>query len=365
MFKKILNVAVMLAFLVGASGLTPSIVVAAQFTGVKDTLSTVQTSATATHVITATLVGGDTFAAGETMTYNFTDADFTLNAIGSWQTADFTFNDGGARTVIAVSSVSGTPPTCTAGTSNVGITINTTTSDFVVTACSTYTPSSANATLTFTINGTTSAGTGTMTNKATDVESSVYTITESNTDTATGAVVAEADAVVTVTGTVTPTLTFDVSQNAVSFGTLTSANARFATTSGGAAGPTPTLAHTISVGTNASAGYGVTYLSPATLTSGTGATIAGATVTGDQDGAPASAQFAMGVATSSGSPTIVTTYNQGSNNYNYAAAAVTALFSASAPASDVVNSYYLANIPATQSAGTYSSTFTYVATGNF
>ncbi|MCC7436591.1 hypothetical protein IT402_01805, partial [Candidatus Nomurabacteria bacterium] len=78
MIKKIISAVSIMAFVFGTLAYNPLSAVAAQFTGVKDTLSTVATSATATHVITHTLVGGDTFAAGETMAYDFVDTDFTI-----------------------------------------------------------------------------------------------------------------------------------------------------------------------------------------------------------------------------------------------------------------------------------------------
>lgn len=366
MIKKIFTTLLIAVFTLTASGLSPLVATAAQYTGVKDTLSTIATSATATHTITLTLVGGDTFAASENITYDFVDADFTLNAIGSWQTSDFSFNDGTARTITAVSTSSGVDPTCTAGTNNVAVTINTSTNNFKVVACSTYTASSANATVTFTINGTTAAGTGTMTNKATDVDSSKFTITGSNGDSATGAVVAETNGVVTVTANVDPTLTFSNSQSTVDFGTLTSGAARYAT-AGAASGGNASVqtAHVITIGTNAASGYTVTYNSPQTLTSGSN-TITAATITGDADGTPGSAEFALNVTSASGSPTIASAYAGASNNWKFAASSTETVFSATAPASsDSVNVRYLANIPASQAAGSYTTTETWVGTGNF
>lgn len=351
------------AMLFGTIGYSPLTAVAAQFTGVKDTLSTEATSTTATHVITATLVGGDTFAAGETMTYDFVDADFTLNAIGNWQTTDFSFNDGTSRTVTAVSSSSGVDPSCSAGSNNVAITIDTSTNNFKVTACSSYSASSSNATVTFTINGTASSGNGTMTNKSSDVDSSKFTITESNGDTASGAVVAETNDVVNITATVDPTLTFSNDDATVGFGTLTSANARYATSDTNGTATANTTAHTLTIGTNAPSGYTLTY-NGALLTSGSN-TIAAATITGDADGTPGSAQFALD-ATVTGTGTASSGYERASNNYNFVAGSATQLASASAPvSSDTVAVRYIANIAASQAAGSYSTNLTYVVTGNF
>jgi hypothetical protein len=362
MMKKIISALSIFAILLSSIGFNPLVATAAQFTGVKDTMSSQAISATATHVITHTLVGGDTFAAGETFTYDFTDADFTLNAIGNWQTADFTFNDGTARTVTAVSTVSGTPPTCTAGVNNVGVTINTTTNNFVVTACSTYTPSGSNPAVTFTINGTAGTGTGTMTNKNADVDSSLFSITESNTDTASGAVVVETNDVVNITATIAPTLTFANDDATIGFGTLTSGAARWA--NGAATGSATTVtAHTITIGTNATTGYTLTY-NGALLTSGAN-TIAAATIVGTASGTPGTNQFGIG-ATVTGTGTVTSGYSTSANDYNFVPGTTTTLASATGPvASDSVAVRYLTNIAASKQAGNYSTDLTYIATGNF
>jgi len=358
--RKIFSTISILAFVFGTLGINPLVATAAQMTGVKDTLSTVTVNTTATHVITATLVGANTFAAGESMTYDFVDVDFTPSAIGTWQTADFAFNDGTSRTIIAVSSVSGTPPTCTAGVNNVAITITLATNTFAVVACSTYTASGAAAATTFTINGTTATGTGTMTNKATDVDSSKFTITET-TDSASGAVVVETNATVNITATVDPTITFSNSDATIGFGTLTSGAARWA--DGAATGSaSTTTAHTMTVGTNAPTGYTLTY-NGATLTGPT--TIPAATFTGDIDGTPGTSQFALGVAVT-GTGTAVTAYSTASNNYSFVPSTPSTVAShTGAVASDSIAARYLVNISASQASGAYSTNLDYVATGNF
>lgn len=343
----------------------PLIVEAAPVTSFKDTMSTQAPSATATHALSWTLVGGDTVAAADTFAVDYVDADFTLNAIGSWQTSDFTFNDGTPRTVIAVSSSSGVAPTCTAGVNNVAVTINTTTNNFVVVACSTYTASAANAAVTFTINGTTVAGTGTMTNKATDVDSSAVTLTQSNGDNALGAVVVETNAVVNITASVNPTLTFSNDDAAIGFGALSSGAATYA--NGAQTGSaSPTTAHTFNIGTNASGGYALTYIG-ANLTSGinTIPTANGTTtITGDADGSPGTAQWGLD-GTITGTGTMTAGYEAGSNNWKFVPAVTSQIASSTGPASDAIAMRYLANIAATTPAGSYATNLTYVVTGTF
>ncbi len=176
---------------------------------------------------------------------------------------------------------------------------------------------------------------------------------------------------VTISATVDPTITFSISQTTVSFGSLSAATGRWATNAGGAnasAATDPTAAntaHTLTVGTNASSGYTVTY-NGALLTSGAN-TIAAATITGDSDGTVNSNQFALCGKGTSGSPTVASGYVCGTNSdYNFVAGTTTTLASATAPASsDVVSVAYLANIASSKPAGTYTTTLTYVATGNF
>lgn len=363
MIKKFVSALSIVAMLFGTLAYNPLVATAAQLTGVKDTLSTVTINQTATHVITATLVGANTFTTGDTIVYDFADADFSLNAIGNWQVGDFSFNDGTARTILAVSTASGTPPTCTtSGANNVCVTINTTTNTFTVFPTSAgFVASGAAPTTTFTIHGTTAVGTGTMTNKATDVESSVYTITETS-DSATGAVVAETNGTVNITATVSPTLTFSNDDATVGFGTLTSGAGRWA--NGAATGSaSTTTAHTMAIGTNATTGYTLTYNGP-TLTSGAN-TIAAATISGDNDGTPGTAQFALGV-TVTGTGTASAGYQTGSDNYNFVPSTVSQVASATGPVtSDSIAVRYLANIPASQPAGNYATDLIYVATGNF
>jgi len=146
---------------------------AAPFTTMSDTLTRLATSTTADHTIVMTLPSTFNFDATGTrdsLRYDF-PAGFTLG--GTWVTADFTFNDGTARTVNAVAQGAGViDVTCTDAANNVGVAIDTTNNVFSVLPCgSSYTASGAAATVTFTIDGT--ASDGTLTNPATATSSTV------------------------------------------------------------------------------------------------------------------------------------------------------------------------------------------------
>ncbi len=171
---------------------------------------------------------------------------------------------------------------------------------------------------------------------------------------------------VAVTATVDNSLTFSISDPTIGFGTLVTANARFANgAETGANGPTSVSAHTLAIATNAATGYNITY-NGATLTSGAN-TIPVATITSDEDGVPGSAQFAIGF-TRSGDATIATAYNQVTPTFNYSfvAGVATQIVSETVPtATETISAFYLANISGTSAAGSYTTTLTYVATANF
>ena len=332
---------------------------AATVSSFRDTMSTQAKNTAANHVLTWTMVGGSTVASGTTLTIDYADTDFTLNAIANWQTADFAFNDGTARTIVAVSSVSGVDPVCTAGPNNVAVTINTTTNTFKITACSGYTASLANPGITFTIFGTSATGTGTMTNANTDTNSSLVTLTQSNGDTANGADVIETNDVVTVTATVNPVLTFAISSNAVGLGTLS-------------AGSTASSSHTIAVSSNAAGGFAVTYNGP-TLTSGSStipayssqsSSVVGTAGFGINLRANTSPSVGADVITNAGTCGVASDYGT-ANKFTWIPSVATAVTNVTAPADCVYTVSYVANINTVTPAGAYTSATTYIATGTF
>ena len=169
--------------------------------------------------------------------------------------------------------------------------------------------------------------------------------------------------VVTVDATVEPTLSFALSSNAVHFGSLTTANGRWATTVAGAA--IETVGHNLTVATNAANGYNLTY-NGALLTSGAN-NIDAATIAGDVDGTPASEQFAVNFSVSGGAgASVVSAYDQASNNHSFVAGATTGFASGNVPTNTTTYSaYYLANISPVTNPGNYTTAITYTATGNF
>jgi hypothetical protein len=121
---------------------------------------------------------------------------------------------------------------------------------------------------------------------------------------------------------------------------------------------------------NSSSGYSLTYYG-ANLTSGSNHIPVGngtTTITGSATGSTGVGQFAI----SAGAPTtgtIVSTYlnvGSASDNWKFVPSTTTAICSASgAAASDVIPMHYLANVTTTTPPGSYSTSITYILTGNF
>lgn len=181
-------------------------------------------------------------------------------------------------------------------------------------------------------------------------------------DSGSGSVSIIADEQVTVAATVDPSITFTVTDNSVGFGTLSASAAQYAT--GDLAGSaSDTVAHTMTVATNALTGWAVSY-NGATLTSGSN-TINVATITGDPNGTPTTEQFAINASTD-GDSTIASGYERASNNWKFVASTTSTLASEIvATATETLSVGMLANIAATTEAGSYSTTLTYIASSNF
>lgn len=210
--------------------------------------------------------------------------------------------------------------------------------------------------------GSNAGGTTRITNPA----AGAATITIGGTfgDTGTIAVPIISNDQVALSATVNPTISFALSQNTLGFGTLTAANGRWATNSGGSATAATSL--TATVGTNAASGYAV-YVQGPTLTSGSNTIAALGSATAST---PGTAQFGLNVAvgtTGAGAPVATAPYSTASQYaWTATSSAQTQIASNNAPDSgSIFNLSYLANISALTPAGTYAATHTYTATGNF
>lgn len=191
-----------------------------------------------------------------------------------------------------------------------------------------------------------------------------YTVSISGTFGDSGSILLQilSDDQVQISATVSQTLTFSISDNSIGFGTLSSSAARYAT--GNEAGDTSEIeAHTLTVATNAASGY-TTTVKGATLTFGSNTIDAiGGTNTASSVGTE---QFGIRLAATGGSGAVTAPY--AASGFAYEATSSTTDQVAASTTASATTTYsvrYLANISTSTSAGSYSTTLTYVTTANF
>jgi hypothetical protein len=174
---------------------------------------------------------------------------------------------------------------------------------------------------------------------------------------------------VTVSTTIDPYLTLTLTTTSV---TLTKSGGGNPNYQSGGTGYNQSTANTLLAGTNGNTGYTITYYGD-TLKNGGTSIDAMATKTTSSVGTK---QFGINLKSNttpttgtnvsgSGTGTPSSDYNT-ADNFRYIVNTATALASASAPtASNTFTVTYIANVDATTPAGAYSTTITYICTGNF
>jgi hypothetical protein len=364
-YSKNITRVILLVFLISATQSHLSIAQAASATQISDVMSRQKASTAANHEIkfvTPTGVAGSgvitlTFSAGFTGIGSLVDGDFDFaeGSSGTCSSATFTekaihsspsssqFTISGSSQTVTITSGGGSA-TITAGRC-VRLRIGTNATDTT---------------------GSSGPGSNQITNGAIGSNDTIA-IAGGFGDTGTLSVDIITNDQITISASVDPTITFTLidasaSDNAIGFGTLTSGAARYANAaSTGSASDVSAV--TMTVATNASSGYVLSYVG-ATLTSGSD-TIAVATISGDADGTPGTPQFATGY-TTSGSSTITAGYENVSNNWNFVANTTTTIVSRTTPTNtETIGGHYLANIGGATPAGAYSTTLTYIATATF
>ncbi len=223
--------------------------------------------------------------------------------------------------------------------------------------------------------GNHASASGTGSNQIDNPSAGDYRITIGGTMTDSGAfgVSIISDDSVNVTAQVNESITFTISDTTIGFGTITSSTGRWATsdtTGTDASATTPTSAHSMTIATNATGGYTITY-NGATLTSGANTICQTpltdcADVTDDSDGNPGTEQFGISVSTS-GDATIPAAYLRDSAaSFEFKPSTTTTIVSETGPtATETISTSYLGNITGTTEAGAYSTNITYIATGTF
>jgi hypothetical protein len=335
---------------------------AATLTGISDTLSNATANASSSHAIVFTTPTGITF--GQTLQITFSG----YANLGGLGTTSIDVLVGNSTTTAAQVNVN-----TAAGASQWGFA--TSTNVLTLTAPSSGSVPTAGQVVMINI-GTNAVFQASGTQMLTNPAAGSYSIGIAGTvDSGTTTVFIISNAVVSITATVAQTLSFAILSststafsNSIYYGTLSSSNVKFASSTNTAGDTASTTAHTLVVSTNAPTGYTITMkgdtLRNQNATS-TFITPLGGTATG---GVVGTSQFGINVTSSGGvTPIIATEYNT-TNRYGFQASSTVAdmISYGNAPTAAVTYSIqYMANIPATQAAGAYSTAITYVGTANF
>lgn len=161
------------------------------------------------------------------------------------------------------------------------------------------------------------------------------------------------------------TLTFSISANSISFGSITSSASTYASSTGPGSA-TEVQAHTMSISTNASSGYSIT-VQGQTLTSQQNTTNTISAIGGVNTlPSPGNEQFGLRLATTTGTGLVSSPY--AASGFAYSATATTSSQVASGAGDGTVTIYsarYLVNVSGTTEGGQYSTNLTYVATASF
>jgi hypothetical protein len=171
-----------------------------------------------------------------------------------------------------------------------------------------------------------------------------------------------------MSGIVNQSLTFTISTSTIYFGVLGAGGAKFASSTNTSGDTAETIAHTLSVGTNAPSGFTLSVRGQ-TLTS-----LQNSNNTIDYIGGSAASstigveQFGMRTTEAGGTGVTVSAPYSFGTSYGYAATAtsssIVAVGVGSTPTS-VFSVRYVTNIGSVTEAGTYVANLVYVATANF
>jgi hypothetical protein len=335
--------------------------IAAALLNASDTLSTVNTSASANHTIVFRTPTGaaDT---SDTITITF-PAGFNMNSI-AFDDVDLAWSAGSQSNCTAPSYTNNATIAASAAASTWGAALSGQVLTLTAPSSAFSTTIAANACVQIEIGTHATTGVTGNTQIVNPSSANSYEITFAGAfaDTGSATVNIIGDDSVDIAATVAQSLTFSISDTSIGFGTLNSASARYATGDALGAG-SEGEAHNLIVGTNAANGYSLT-ATGTTLTSGGGPTVTaiGAANTASSAGTE---QFGMRFTASGGTGAVSAPYAAAGFAFDTAAFPDQVASATGASANTTYSARYLANIAANTEAGSYSATVTYVATANF
>jgi len=322
---------------------------AASITSFSDTVSNLTASTAANHTIQFTTPTG--VASGGTIILTF-DNSTSIDAALTYADIDFRYNSTDVTLAAAPSGAT------------IGVVR---TSPLILTFTNGTTVIPAVATIIIKVGTHTSVG-GTGTKQITNGSAGTTLLRVSGTFGDTGAVAMSiiTSSVVAVSAEVLASLSFTVSDNTIYFGNLRTGGACFAqgTDPGYVTCPTTTEteAFTLSASTNAATGYTVS-VQGTTLTSGANTIDA---LASNLPSSPGTEQFGLRIDETGGSGIVSAPYAASGFAYTGTSSTPATVATSTTPSSTTTYSVrYLANISATTEAGSYTTSHTYVATGNF
>ena len=350
----------------------PYLASAAALTAVSDTQTRLKEGTLSSHDILFTLVGSNTFAAGETITIDFGEDDSKYTVAGSTTTAgDFDFNDGTERVIYSYTNGSA-DCTGSSGVNDVAIGINDTTGVLTVLACPSFTASGAAATANLeygTAATTGGSGTNRVTNPATQ---GTYVINIAGTfgdsgSFATAILDTADDDQVTLNATVDPSITFALSAHVSNFNTLAPGVVDTADTN-----------ITLTIGTNGNGGYTVNVKDAGSgsnpgLWNATASAIIGsadASYNATADLTAVSVGYGLQASCTAGCTTatdITSDFRQGSDTVGGVTLAdkLLANYTSAPTANHTIAIVHKAKAATFTKAGSYTDVLTYIATGRF
>jgi hypothetical protein len=350
LFLKIVTGAVISFLAVGTAS-------AAVLSGMSDTMSSVKLGALSNHTFVFTTPSGLTNGSTTVITF---PSDFGI--LPGLTFSDVDINVGGAY--VGSTTLAAVPIANTLGvvrTSSSTLTITASSSVPIPPASTVYIRIGTNAIWAAT-------GVNQVINATSTVGSKAIGIAGSMWDSGTTTVNIITNDTVSVNAIVPQALSFAISANSINFGNLDATFPKYASSTNASGDTAVTIAHTLTVSTNAPTGYSIT--------------VQGQTLTSQQNSSntinavgasPAPSSFGteqFGVyATKAGGTngTIATPYAT-ALSYGYNATATTSALFASGTSATVTETYslrYLANISGLTEAGNYSANLIYVGTANF
>ena len=322
---------------------------AASLTSISDTVTDLTTGALANHTIQFTTPTG--VASGQTIILTF---DNSTSVPAGLTFSDIDLKDDGTDIALAAS-----PSGATWGVVRTSGTVITFTNGTTAVTAGSVLNIEIGTNATFGVSGAQQITNG-------SAGSTVLRVSGTFTDKGALTIPIVANGIVAVSAEVLATLSFTVSNNAIYFGNLRSSGACFAQGTDPGYVTCPTVAEAeafnMTAATNAPTGYTVS-VQGATLTSGVNTITALASNTASS---PGTEQFGLRANASGGSGTVSIPYAAAGFAYTGTSSTPATVATAIAPSDTTTYSVrYLANISPVTEAGSYTTSHTYVATGNF